>query len=103
MARRTKRFMISMSPDARAALGRLSEATGKPMVTLVGELLDEAVPMLNALADAAMSVREKKADAYATVAAAMADAQVRAAQVSLDFHRGAQRSLSKGKRKGAAR
>ena len=83
---RTQRVMISVSPKGRKALERLAIATGKPMSTVAGELIEEAAPMLEALASAAESVKAKKADAYQSVSQALAETQLRSAQLAVDFH-----------------
>jgi len=86
-------MLVTVSAKGRAAVSALADATNKPMATVVGELIEEAAPMLHALAEAAQGVRTQKADAYRSVALALAQTQMHAAQLSVELHGG------KGKRK----
>lgn len=87
MAKQAKRLLVTVNPRGRLAAEKLARASGKAVSTVIGELLDEAAPMLEALADTLDGLRSKKNDAYRSVALALAETQLNAAQMSVDLHR----------------
>jgi len=81
-----KRLLVTVGDRGRRACERLAAASGKPLATVVGELVDEAAPMLEALASSMEAMREKKGDAYRAVSLALAKTQLSAAQLAVDLH-----------------
>lgn len=46
MATKTKRIMVTPTERTRAILERYTAATGKPMASMIRELMDESTPIL---------------------------------------------------------
>lgn len=75
----------------------LGKATGKPVATVIGDMVEEAAPMLESLARAAEEMKAKRGNLYGTLAVALAEAQVTAANTALDLHQTAHKVGKRGR------
>ena len=79
------RLMLTVPPDLYAALERLSELAGASMSGLCVELLQDAMPALEAMAKALQQARADNVDAFDTLARMITEAQAKASAVQLDM------------------
>lgn len=79
------RVMVSVTPELYTLLERLSSLAGASMGGLCGELLQDAMPALEAMAKALELARDKNADAFEVLAKLLAEAQVKSGEVQLDM------------------
>jgi predicted DNA-binding protein len=66
--RRGPRVQVTLSPEGMVLLERLAKATGEPKATLLGELIEEAMPALEATVKAIEMVREQPREAQRLLA-----------------------------------
>lgn len=79
------RLMLTVPPDLYAALERLSNLAGASMSGLCVELLQDAMPALEAMAKAMQQARDDNADAFDTLAKMITEAQIKGSEVQLDM------------------
>lgn len=97
MARSTKpTVMLTVNPDTLEAVRAAATAAGLPAATLITQMLDEMVPMLNGMAAAAKATKEKRIEAFDHLAETMASVNVAGAQLQLGIA-SARRKASKHK------
>ncbi len=80
-----QRIMLSAPPELYALLERLSKAAGSSMSGLCVELLQDAMPALEAMATAIEQARDQNVDAFDTLARLLADAQIKTGEVQLEM------------------
>lgn len=83
---RSPRIQLTLAPEVMAVLSQISEATGTGKATLVAELMQEALPMLQATLEAIKHVKDapREAQAILTRSATEATAKLAQAQLELD-------------------
>jgi hypothetical protein len=79
------RLMLTLPPDLYDALERLSELAGATMSGICVELLQDAMPALEAMAKAMQQARADNVDAFETLAKMITEAQIKSGQVQLDI------------------
>ena len=84
--RRGPRVQVTLTPEGMALLDRFAKATGQAKATLLGELIEEALPALEATVKAIELVREqpREAQRLMTNFGAKAVGQLTQAQLELD-------------------
>jgi len=94
---------ITIDPETRAVLERLSKATGLSMAGYVRQMLRHSVPLLERLADAAEIAAKQPAESLAAMEEVLGDAAVNTAQLQIDLgkkkNRPALRKTPKKKKK----
>ena len=83
--RRGPRVQVTLSPEGMALLERYSVATGEPKATLLGELLEESLPALEAMVKAIEIVREQPREAQRLMTNFGAEAVQMLMQQQLEF------------------
>lgn len=94
---RRERVLVSLTARGRQAAMALGKATGKPVATIIGDMVEEAAPMLESLARAAEEMKSKRGNLYGSLAVALAEAQVSAANTALDLHKSAHKAVKRGR------
>ena len=79
------RMHVTPSENVHALLGEVSRLTGKPPATIVRELLDEAVPALEASVEALRMLKNRPMQAMQAVDRMLDTAMLGAAQARLDL------------------
>jgi predicted DNA-binding protein len=80
-----KRIGLSPTPRVAACLRELSELTGKPVATIVREMLEEAAPVLESTIQALRLVKTKPRQAVAAMDRVMTNLVGQAQQAQLDL------------------
>ena len=99
MAATHPRIGVVTAPRVRAALERISSVTGTPMGTIVREMLEQALPVLEQMADALEMVPASPGAALAKMAHSLDEAQAEAAQMSLELGNESKTLLQRAQRK----
>jgi hypothetical protein len=85
MATIEPRINVTPSPAMGPMLRELAKLTGKPVATVVRELLDEMAPILPEMLAALRVVKSRPEEAQAAMARVAATAQRDLAQAQIDF------------------
>ena len=83
--RRSPRVQVTLTPEGMALLTRLAKATGQRKGTLLGELLEEAMPALELSAKALEIVRVQPREAQRLMSNFGAEAVAKLSQQQLAF------------------
>ena len=86
MPTKNERVMLTVKPATLAAVRSVAEASNIPAASLIAQMLDEMVPMLNSMAAAAKATKEKRVEAFDNLAESLGVAQVSAAKNNLGCH-----------------
>jgi hypothetical protein len=84
---RINRLAVTLTPDSRAALERLSEASGIAASQFVAKLVHDSIPVLEAMTRAFAVAKENPGKAVDAMGAALEKAMVEAAQMHLSLSR----------------
>lgn len=83
MPTKLPRISVSLSTESKAALDRLSEASGIASSMFISQILDNAIPMVEAMTRAFLEAKKSPLRAAEIMQEAMTDAHVELAQHSL--------------------
>lgn len=67
------RICITMNDETHAALKRLSAVQGRPLASVIREMLDDAAPTVDALADSMEALKAAEASARAGIAGTLSE------------------------------
>lgn len=98
MAVRRRRILVTPSDEAWAVVDEVHRLTGQPRASLVAELLDVALPSLQATIEALRIVREQPDQARLLLHNYTSTAIAQAAQASLDLDAALDGRTVRGKR-----
>ena len=79
------RINLTLSPDVDAAVGRLVRVSGVGKATVIGQMLQEALPQLELMAQALEQAKRRNLDAFDTMIGAVQTAQVGIDQMAFDL------------------
>ena len=99
MPTKNERVMLTVKPKTLAAVRSVAEASNIPAASLIAQMLDEMVPMLNSMAAAAKATKEKRVEAFDHLAESLAVAQVSAAETQLGLSRARRRATGAARKK----
>ena len=85
MATKVPRIAFVPSPELRALLEEISEASGRPVASIASELLDDIVPVLRETLDAMKAVASQPERAQELVNQFAVRAVQQVGQATLDF------------------
>lgn len=102
MPTKNPRILLTVKPDTMEMLRRAAEPMGKPVATLVSEILDEARPVIEGMARAVEFAKGQRVEAFDHLAETLAETQVKAAQLQLAIGKSRRRAVGR-KRSGRKR
>lgn len=91
--------MLSVKSDTLNAVRAAAAAAGIPTATLITQMLDEMVPMLNGMAAASTALKEKRVEAFDHISESLAVANVAGAQLQLGIAKARRKASKKARRK----
>lgn len=94
-----KRLQVVTIPPVRAALERVSAASGVAMGTIVREFLEESLPALESMADALEMVPKSPGEALARMSRTLEETTANARQMGLELERQQATLLQKATKK----
>lgn len=98
MATKRPRVFVTTTPQVMAALDKLQALTGQSKSGMISELIDAALPALQAAIEALQVVKEQPREAERLMAAYTAHAINAATQEQIDFGRALDARTMEGKR-----
>ena len=99
MPTKVPRIAVTLSPEARKLVEEVAELTDRSHSAIVSELLDSALPALQAVRDAMRVIKQQPHEAQRLMARVTNQALVEVAQASLDLDAAIDARSMKGKRR----